>query len=84
MTLEQHFTSMLIHQGLWPNEAYNTINYAKTHRLMESIEYRWKENIEDYQSQPLEAVIWLNLQSIAAEWLKQHKPQHWAIPMFER
>ena len=81
-TLEQYFTEKLEENGLWANEAKAVIEKAKASEFFESLKGRWNSDIKDYPLPTLPA-IWVSLKSVAASWLEENAPQHWALPMFQ-
>jgi hypothetical protein len=42
---------------------------------------RWDDDADGYPPQMI-AVLWMSFKFTADKWLAEHKPKHWARPMF--
>ena len=72
---------MLTDRGLWPQEAdavLKSILASKNHEsLAEVLSKAW-----DGYPKPFHAVSWMVARSFAVEYIDEHKPMHFARPMF--
>ncbi len=85
MTVREKLEKMLYDCGLWPADARAIFDFMlerDSDGVYKTIQ--WSDPIEGEGAYPkqLLAGIWLDLQCHAANWLAEHKPQHFARAMF--
>jgi len=81
MTIREMMETKLQENGLWPDEATAIMDAIEDEKCAESMNGRWKDAADGYPPQ-LFAVSWMVVQTVAAKWLEENKPMHWARPMF--
>lgn len=81
MTIEKYVTEWLFEQGLWEDECVAIISYCKKESGgMNAI--RWSDNKDGYPEQFYKALLY-SVKQFAISWLKENKPQHFALFMLE-
>lgn len=81
VTITEYLQKRLEDNGMFPEEASQTIEAAKTSPLFVSMEHRWDEQLDSYP-EPMKAVLWPSMKRVGADWLAQNAPEHWARPLF--
>lgn len=76
MTLREKLCEKLEGQGMWPQEAKSALTLYELDD--DSIKGRLDEPTENYPDSFL-TVCYMQARRYAVEWLKENKPQHWAI-----
>lgn len=80
MTWQTWMLSYLTDRGLWPAEAKAVVGiYLNT--ASEAMALRATDDHAGYPPQ-MDAIVAMDLDSITREWLDEHKPLHFARPMF--
>ena len=82
MTLQDKMRALLTENGLWPQEAAAVLIKAKGEKALESMTERWNDDLESYAAEML-AALWVTVQHVAAKWLAENKPKHFARPLFD-
>jgi len=83
MTFKEKLIKLGEENGLWQREAEQIVEAMITddnagHKTMAG---RWNDDVDGYPPQMI-AVLWMSFKFIADKWLAEHKPMHWARPMF--
>ena len=81
MTFEQWAVKYLEDNGLWPDEAKAVFEAMKSSKASNGMEGVWHRSIDGYPTQ-MRAVLALSLNRHALEYIDEHKPLHFARPMF--
>ena len=83
MTLRKKLESLAQENGLWPQEAEQIADalIAEDASTSGTMSGRWNDEEDAYPPQ-LVAVLWMSYKRVADKWLGEHKPMHWARPMF--
>lgn len=82
MTFRTYFSKWLFSHGLWEKECDAILDAAMTHRLTPTfaeIANREREGYPDVVTIGLQIAI----KAVAAEWLRENKPMHFALPAFD-
>lgn len=82
MNFEEKMTNRLTSRGLFPKEARQIITLAKETKILKPMKHRWQENIDEYPTQMRE-VLWLSIETVALEWIKEHLPKAYFRSLFE-
>jgi len=80
MTLREHLESIGVQHGLFESESK-----AIAQQLIDEegpMAGRWDERSNDYPPQLMSA-LWHSFKRVAAKWLAENKPLHWARPVFD-
>ena len=80
MTLKEKLVKLGEENGLWPQESAQ-IAEALIAEDDGTMAGRWNDDADGYPPQMI-AVLWMSFRRVADKWLGEHKPMHWARPMF--
>ena len=81
MKIEEFFLKYLKKKGLWSSEAVSVIEEMKNN--MPDMRHYLEDEMSGYSSQLL-AALKFAVDNEAAQWLDQHKPNHFARRLFPR
>lgn len=85
MTLREYMGKQLEISGLWPNEAAEVMNFIieEDARLGAAISTaKWSEESSGY-AVPILATTLISVKQDALNWLRENKPNHFAIALLE-
>jgi hypothetical protein len=82
VTIREKMTSLLVNHGLWPKEAAEVMRREVEAAPNELMRHRWDDPAEDYP-QPLLVALWVGVRTRAVSYLKETKPEHFAIRVLE-
>ncbi len=82
MTIRKHFEKVLYEHGLFEDQASAIMDAAAADKLLEAMQDRWNDDVSGYEK-PMFGVIFLSVKRVAAKWLADNFPNHWARGMFE-
>ena len=81
MTLEQKMRELLEQHGMWSDGLEATMKEAKESDLLkDTMRERWNDDVEGYP-QTLVVALWLNVRSLALNWVDANCPEAWYRPM---
>lgn len=83
MTIRELFEKRLYEHGLFEDQARAIINQHILNEGPDSpLTGRWESDSTGYPD-VLYNVLWMSIKHTAHDWLREHKPQHWALPIFD-
>lgn len=82
MTFETFISEQLEAHGLWPDEATDVVTIAKAHNHLDAMSGRWKDDMAGYPP-AIGSTLWVSVKLIALKYLRETKPQHFAIGMLQ-
>ena len=81
-TIREKYSSMLVENGLFEDEARAVMAQAESDELTESMKGKWDQPLSALPG-PALITLWISLRRIAVKWLGKNKPNHWAIPLLK-
>lgn len=81
MTFKELAQKHLDSKCLFPTTIKTIVEIAQNHSMMESMQNRWNEPLENYPDS-FQQVFLTSLDYIAADWIDENEPQAWYRSMF--
>ena len=84
MTLKEQLVNLGQDNGLLQQQAEQIVDVLIAeddagHKIMTG---RWNDDADGYPPKMID-VLWGSYKNVAAKWLAEHAPRHWARPVFD-